>query len=216
MRIVFVSEGPNGESIKVSGYLQDEEILFGMNNQYAAPFEGGQSIVDTTVDLAAQALFGVSTKFSWMFNSFWNGASPPEVTFKVALVAEQDTDDVLTQVQNLLDMFSLETFGSALKPPGGVSALGGFQAIRDFLNKENSDIAVSQAARARTVSVYIGSENLKTASLKFLKLLPERVEFRGKLPLLVDGNFSIVYCSCTLKNPNIAIKGQPFMRRGGL
>ncbi len=226
MKIQIVNADNEKES--AIGYLQDEEIIFGLNNQYALPFEGGQNKAAMAVETLMQGV-GFSTKFSWMFSPMWNGATPPEITFKIALIAKTPAEDLIQQVQTLMDMFAVKHVAGGLLIPPGSGGVDTWERLKEFLTRVisafgNKDYAQglkdfmestgpTESFRSRLVNIYIGDQ--ERSSLKFLQMLPDRIEFKGKLPLTYNSNFAVVHLACTFKKPNLAVAGEAFMKRGG-
>jgi hypothetical protein len=203
----------------VTGYLQDDDVGFGTTNNYSAPFEAATGGL---WGVAAQLMTGGSSKFQYMFNQFWDSATPPEITLNLAFIAGFGNRSVKENINALLDIFGSDTgLGGMIVPPGGLTGLGGMnpKEVAETLASAGSisgfgtallDILEKIGSQRRLVNVYIGDDD--TPQLTFKKMLAERVEFKGKLPLIVNGDFPIAMVTCVFKKPTLLLKGERFMQ----
>lgn len=201
MEIKFVSD----DISVLGGQLQDDSITFSINNSYTAPFEAtvpkiGEKVLEVTT--------GGLAKFEWMFYQYWDNASPPEVTFKVAFIAESAGDNISEEVLKLFGMYGVDINDlGQLQPPGGFPPGALFKLARNWLTSGTleTERPAEVTERKRLVDIYLGGK------LCFSKLLPERFEFVGKLPFMKDNNFGVIVCSCTFKARTLLSSKAPFL-----
>jgi len=211
MKVVIQQEGK-----QVTGELQNEDISFGISNDYEAPFESsGSTLTDLVIQLASS---GGSGKFQYMFSQFWRSASPPKLEITLGLLAEENGQaEVMDVINDLQDMFATLVQGGRLVPPGGVEVSSDWTTsankAMDLLQGGNIKGAISElyeksVKRTRLVDVYLGGDS---GTIKFTKLLPESIDIKALLPVMNDGQIGRAIVTCRFANPNILTVGERFM-----